>query len=274
MASRVIRDGLLDSETVSALHDATFRLYIHLLLAADDYGLVAIGFGPIKRAAPLLDWNRELVAKMLLELTDAGLIIPYEDCDKQFAAIARWKSNINSLSPKYPVPPFGMSHIIGVYKFKSQTVRDAAEKIININKDKSFPSDTPAPRQSVASPAPVCGSGKREEVKDIRPNKYSDEDFSFGEKMLESILDIHPSFKKPNLAKWANEIRLIREKDQRSLEDLQKVFIWANADSFWRANILSPAKLRKQFDTIKIQMSSKGGAGQSAPTRNQFLGAV
>lgn len=263
MASRVIRDGLLDSETVSALHDRTFRLYIHLLLAADDYGLVAIGYGPIKRAVPLMDWNRELVAKMLVELTDAGLILPYSVDDKQFAAMARWKSNINSLAPKHPIPPFGMQHIIGAYKFKSQTVRDAAEKIINNIKDKSFQSDTPAPHQHVTSHAPVSGRGKSKEVKDIRPNKYSDDDFSLAEFMFAKILEINREAKKPNLEKWAGEIRLMRERDRRTLEDIRAVFLWANADTFWRANILSPNKLREQFDRLTIARAGKSGTGKA-----------
>lgn len=136
MASRILRDGLADSEVIAALHDRTFRLWIHLLLAADDYGLVAVDFGPIKRASPMAEWPRELVAKMLCELTDAELIIPYEVGGKHYAAIARWKAKINSIAPKHPVPSFGMQHVLEPYGYKSHTVRDAALKILkHINND-------------------------------------------------------------------------------------------------------------------------------------------
>jgi len=155
MASRILRDGLLDSEPVSTLHDRTFRLYIHLLLAADDYGLVAIGYGPIKRAAPLMDWNREIVAKMLGELTDAGLIIPYSVDGKQFAAIAKWKSAINSLSPKHAMPPFGMGHVVGVNWYKSKEIREAASKILNPINTGSFNRVPPEPHQPPTGVPPV-----------------------------------------------------------------------------------------------------------------------
>jgi hypothetical protein len=115
---------LLSSETVSALHDRTFRLFVALILTADDYGLVEIGYGPIREATALLDgWNRELVAKMLAELTDSGLILPYESGGKRYAALAKWKSHINMRSPRCPIPSWGMTHIVGVYGFKDAKTR-------------------------------------------------------------------------------------------------------------------------------------------------------
>lgn len=125
MPSRVIRSGLLDSESLAGLHDRTFRLYIHLLLSADDYGLVEVGYGPIKRSAALLDWSREIVAKMLAELIDAELILPYEVDRKCYAAINRWDGIIQSM-PWHPLPPFGMSHVRKVRVYH----RDRAEKIV------------------------------------------------------------------------------------------------------------------------------------------------
>ena len=274
MSSRILRDGLLDSETVSALHDRTFRLYIHLMLAADDFGLTAIGFGPIKRAAPLADWNREIIAKMLGELTDAGLILPYEVDGKQYAAIAKWKSAINCLSPKHPIPLFGMHHVLTPYRYKSKEVREASRKLLNHINGISLDGDTPVTHQRVTSSAPVP-EGVRGKGKTIRPNKYSDDDFSLADFMFTKILEINSEAKKPDLEKWASEIRLMREKDNRDLKTIREVFIWANSDSFWRANILSPVKLREQFDRLVIQRSSKGNAGHSTadPSKN-FVGAI
>lgn len=127
MPNRVIRAGLLSSESVAALHDRTFRLYLALLLTADDYGLVEIGYGPIREATALLDgWNRELVAKMLGELIDAQLILPYEAGGKRYAAIARWESWVNTKSPKHPLPTWGTSHVRRVLAFKDAQTRAVA----------------------------------------------------------------------------------------------------------------------------------------------------
>ena len=39
-------------------------------------------------------------------------------------------------------------------------------------------------------------------------------------------------------------------------DDYLNVLEWSQSDLFWQTNILSPAKLRKQFDTLMVQMQS------------------
>jgi len=188
MPARVIRSGLIDSEVIAALHDRTFRLYMHLVLSADDYGLVEIGFGPIRRAAPLLDWNRELVAKMLEELVDAELVLPYEVAGKRYAAIAKWRSSINSLTPKHPIPVFGMAHVLAPYRFKSPQCKDAARKILSHIKELSLSSDTPAtPRSSTgAAPVPEGVRGKGVNLKQAEPDGSPDPIWETGLSVLKA----------------------------------------------------------------------------------------
>lgn len=50
--------------------------------------------------------------------------------------------------------------------------------------------------------------------------------------------------------KWADSIRLMIERDNRSPKQIKNMVDWCQADSFWRNNILSTAKLRKQYDTM------------------------
>jgi len=94
---------------------------------------------------------------------------------------------------------------------------------------------------------------KRTDVK----SKFTKDDFSLAEKMYESLLVINPKHKAPNLENWANSIRLLREVDNRTLSEISKTWEWANKDSFWRTNILSPDKLRKQMDKLTLTMSSE-----------------
>ena len=187
MSARVIRAGLIDSEVIASLHDRTFRLYIHLVLSADDYGLVEIDFGPIRRAAPLLDWSRELVAKMLEELVDAELILPYEVAGKRYAAIAKWRSSINSLAPRHPIPAFGMTHVLVPYKFKSKQVRDEAAKILRHIKELASNSDTPVTPQSGASEAlvPEGVRGQGVKLKQAEPDGSLDAVWNEGLSLLQ-----------------------------------------------------------------------------------------
>lgn len=59
--------------------------------------------------------------------------------------------------------------------------------------------------------------------------------------------------------KWPDDVRLIRERDGRTHEEILDMFRWANNDGFWRANILSPAKLREKWPQLEAKRNSGGG---------------
>ncbi len=89
--------------------------------------------------------------------------------------------------------------------------------------------------------------------------------------MFGLIQKLDPGAKVPNLDKWANDVRLMRESDGRTDEDIRAVFGWANADTFWGSNILSPGKLRKQFQQLKLKMKTQAN-GNGKPKRGFPLG--
>lgn len=81
-------------------------------------------------------------------------------------------------------------------------------------------------------------------------------DVDVAQSIWQGVLAIRPNHKPPNLNAWANDIRLMREQDGRTHEEIRDLFAWANRDDFWRTNILSPAKLRKQWDQLAIKRTS------------------
>ncbi|WP_067517891.1 replication protein [Endozoicomonas ascidiicola] len=84
--------------------------------------------------------------------------------------------------------------------------------------------------------------------KKTRSLKFSPEDRQFAEYMAQRIDAVNGlTDKRRNLDSWANQIRMIREIDDRNPEDIAQVFQWAIQDHFWQSNIQSPEKLRKQF---------------------------
>lgn len=103
-------------------------------------------------------------------------------------------------------------------------------------------------------------------------NKFSDDDLAFAQYMGEKLVEIMPNMKKPNLESWANEIRLMTERDNRTLEEIRSVFDWANNDSFWRTNILSPSKLRKQFDKLQLKLNEGLNNGTNQQNNKTSLG--
>lgn len=105
--------------------------------------------------------------------------------------------------------------------------------------------------------------------------RFSDEDKSLASAMFVDLLALNPGHKKPNLEKWAQSIRLMREHDHRRAQDIAALWVWANAHTFWKTNILSPDKLREKWDRLVIQKNQQNGAGgQSNDVGNRFAGAL
>jgi hypothetical protein len=78
--------------------------------------------------------------------------------------------------------------------------------------------------------------------------------------MFAMVQKIDSKVREPSLDRWANDIRLMREADKRTDEEIRATFAWANDDDFWKANILSPGKLREKFTTLLGQQNRNGGS--------------
>jgi hypothetical protein len=198
---------------------------------------------------------------------------------------------------KYVSVKKAQTMIIQIHNFRSikdakpcQTIRQGvAEPSVEVMQSLAEPSCNPLPNliQDVAEPIAVSANNERVsedpinsfKIKDKkkrstskksndferreievnwRQNIFTQEDKDTATFILGKIQNIQPGFKEPSLETWANDIRLIREKDGRALEEIRSLFAWANNHHFWKGNILSPAKLRKQWDALEIQKKSNG----------------
>lgn len=73
--------------------------------------------------------------------------------------------------------------------------------------------------------------------------------------MRQCVLENLPNAKVPEptpkgLKRWAYEIDLMIRIDNRSPDEIRDMIDWSHRDSFWKANILSPGKLREKWDTL------------------------
>lgn len=92
-----------------------------------------------------------------------------------------------------------------------------------------------------------------------RKRVYQDEDteYQLASHLFNKIKNNNPEAKMPNLQQWSDTVRLMIERDQRKPQQIKAVIDWCQADPFWLTNILSPAKLRKQYDRLKIKMDQE-----------------
>ncbi|MEW9639833.1 replication protein [Escherichia coli] len=88
------------------------------------------------------------------------------------------------------------------------------------------------------------------------------EDLRCAEWLFAVVQSISSSAKKPNYAGWANDIRLMRERDQRTHKEIATLFKWACEDKFWKGNVLCPSTLREKWTQLDIKRG-KQSSGQS-----------
>lgn len=93
----------------------------------------------------------------------------------------------------------------------------------------------------------------------------SSDDRKAGQWMLKRLRECNPAHREPNWRRWDREFRLLRERDKRTLREACELFAWANADSFWRPNILSPGKLRDKWDQLTLARQREAGRGAPPP---------
>lgn len=98
---------------------------------------------------------------------------------------------------------------------------------------------------------------KNEKNINNKRHKYEICDMRLAELLYQEILKNNPNHKKPNLEKWANDIRLMRERDERTEEQIEYLILWTQQHEFWHTNILSPSKLRKQWDRLVLQVKQE-----------------
>ena len=116
------------------------------------------------------------------------------------------------------------------------------------------------------SPKAVPNLGHKPKTKPKKNLRWENGDLETAESIYNLLLALNPKHKKPSMETWANTIRLMRESDGHTHFDIMDLFRFANSDSFWKSNILSPAKLREKWDVLTIR---KGDT--SAPTENIWV---
>lgn len=86
----------------------------------------------------------------------------------------------------------------------------------------------------------------------------SAEDHEIAKWISSRVKTINPACKAPDMTSWSNTVRLMRQIDNRSHQDICALYDWASKHHFWQTNILSPESLRKQWDKLTMQRNAGG----------------
>lgn len=83
--------------------------------------------------------------------------------------------------------------------------------------------------------------------------------------LFSKIKENNPDHKKltdSQKQKWADNIRLMIQRDNRAPQKIKNMIDWCQADDFWKQNILSTAKLRKQYDMMAPKANAQWQSNQ------------
>lgn len=102
MASKLIRDDMLDSERVHNCSVEARWLFVTILLLADDVGLIELNPFKLGRRS---GFDPKTLKSALEELASQDLIRPYEAAAKRYCFVPKYRQRLRLKRAKCPMPP-------------------------------------------------------------------------------------------------------------------------------------------------------------------------
>ena len=87
-------------------------------------------------------------------------------------------------------------------------------------------------------------------------SKFSPEIRNLSKLLFSLMLKNNDNAKQPNFNSWDGHIDKLHRIDGYKINQIREVINWCQNDDFWKSNILSAEKLRKQFARLAIQCKS------------------
>ncbi len=256
MDSRLYRDS-------QAVH-----LWLHLILKANhtdeevstDIGMMIVQRGQMITGRPTLvseTFIPDNKVKSLLRTFESKGMINIESKGRKFSLISIVKYD-DFQSQNCPTDVQRMSNANTSKNAPLSDVCPTDVQRLSINNNNILNTNVfnDRPRISKSSPRKVKPEAA---VSSPKGDKWGTaDDLKAAQWIFQLITRISPSAKTPNWSGWANDVRLMREQDNRTHSDICQMFKFANQDSFWKSNILSPAKLREKWTQLEAKRNTQG----------------
>jgi len=172
--------------------------------------------------------------------------------------------------------------LIVLYLFDGETYLEFKRTIQKIDRSREAKSSIPSPKEGKIMQAHENSRVNHENSSTIKLNesklnesklkslcleKVQDEDIQLTQLLIDKMTENNPNSsilrrltpKRQEI--WIDECRKLREIDKRTPEQIEQIIIFSQNDSFWRGNILSMVKLRKQFDQLWLKAKKEKFAG-------------
>ncbi|MFF5473386.1 hypothetical protein [Streptomyces achromogenes] len=256
---RSIKPEFFTSLTIAEQPLSARLTFIGLWTYVDDNGvgladprLIRAAIWPLEETPDILQRTRE----DLQSLHTAHLITLYEASGKRLVAISNWSEHQKVSHPRKPRFPRPEEVIPHQHTPPDLDSRNPPEGSGNPPEGLQRTPETLRPEQ---------GSGSREQgernTDDAEPSASADDpprhDVERVCRHLAAVMEKGGS-KRPRITdRWRNDVRLLIDKDGVTVDQAIAAIDWAHANDFWQAHILSPAKLRQKYDTLRRQAAAE-----------------
>lgn len=263
---RSLKPEFFTSEQISSVSVEARYLFQGIWVFGDDEGLVKHSAKALKmKVFPGDDID---TAPLLTELIDAKLVVRVASDQGELLWVPTFH---NHQSPRKPTPTrfTGVGHPFVAHHSPGSTAPVT---------DHCRPGSAPDGNQGGNASAPPPLERRGEEGKgEERKGASSEVAVATTRPEYEALLDLLDELiiangsKKPSRTKRSRDaIRLLIEKDGRTVEQVERAIRWCQADEFWRGNILSASKLREQYDRLRLAAErERGQTGRGLPANQE-----
>lgn len=273
MPNRILKESVTTSCEVDSLTAEEERFFYRLIVVCDDYGRMDARPAILRaKCFPLkidLIKNRD-IEKWLMALEAQNIIKIYKVDGKNYLQMTTWEvhQQVRAKRSKFPSPEDEVIH-------KTEEVINKISSDINCDQMQSkvpvFVFENPSRESESESLSRNVRDHKS--AKDFADNSL---EIFLAQKLKSQILANNPKAKTPDdLSKWCAEFDKMLRIDKRSLDDIEEVMTFSQTDDFWKSNILSPTKLRQQFDRLYLQAKTpRNKASPAQRTEPQAWGNI
>lgn len=245
-----------DSKIVG-LKVPTRLFFIGLWNFCDDQGVFA--WNPLELKMKVFPADNFDTTSALRELVVASCVFEFTHGGKKYGLVSNFEKHQRP-DKRFLVTLVEPQELAKIRPLVETTTRPPRDHHDDIEGDIDIDSEVDSEGEGESSsPSP--------KAREARFFPEDSQEYVLSKQLLDGILTFNPRLHLPDLQKWSAEVDKMLRIDKRSVGEIETLIMWVSQDSFWKANVLSTAKLREKFD----QLWSKACAMQQGKERTHLI---
>lgn len=269
MRIRSVKPEFFDSPSTAQCSPWGRLLYIAMWCMADDWG---VGSANLKEMAanafPNDDqWTSKELPSLCKEVADAFQVTFYTNRGRPYFQIPSWEDHqVTQRRAKRRFPTLEDPNSV-----LDQAIHDLPcidQELPSRSKENASTEQGKGNRGTGEQ-----GNSSSQVASDPRPDEPAPEPRPDVEELLDLLdAEIEANGNRPPSRTKTNRdsVRLLIDRDEYTPEQIRYVIGWCQQDNFWKANILSPKKLREKFPQLVARIKSEQERpSERGPARNR-----